>query len=255
MPSLHLEPKQPKANALCFRTRDDAIAYADDLNKRSRDWMSFQSRDFAERYEKLEFDIELEFASRTGSAKCKLLFLAVPDGGKDGAGPSQFPVLHGITDVPSADWDQSSVLGVCYFIHGPKKVIPSLVCFKFSEEGDDVGGQILAATFDDGLQARGVIRDREVSTFGCDFPGETGSSITSLVQSGASGLRDFVSEVGKFIGQRLSEADLEQGVPIRIGLGESGVGVLICERFNRVVQPPKLSLRTRESLPGALKGI
>lgn len=236
--------------ALRFGSHEDARNFASQVVKNGRDWLARENWNVAKRYVEGEFDIVLEYSSRTDSAKYHLVLSAIPDRGWNGnAAVRCASKLNSLGEEPAAsvpDRNEGGVFTARNLVHGPEGVIPSLIRLERAEQRDDITWQVLAPSAYHVSQFRSVVSERKVAGFGTDLAIEKGAGECGLIQGMPQAFDGILSQVRETVWDVSDEFDLVKlSDAIVVHLDSSGVWFAVSEGFRSRFEIPYVFLSPR----------
>lgn len=243
--------KQLEPSSLSFDSHADALNFARHCVQNGNNWLAAHSVNIAERYERLECDVNLRLCSSRNGVDYQLQFHRIPSGWPDEVATT---VDSHVSNVGAARGDGNGnndlvFVGVSNLVYSPKQVIPSLVWLKRDHQVEDFFGNVLGRAFYQSVLVNAPSQDfalgvpeRKLSVFPV-CSGEKADSMSGLVEGGAQ----IDDGVERYSGQRnwhrLNELDLMYVLSsVFIRLDDTGVWVSGEERADLGLHLANVSL-------------
>lgn len=249
----------PDSLTLSFSSQDDALNFAKQAVQDSKDFLTANNLNIAERYVKGELALVAKFRTRLGDGVYQLLFCAIPSWCADeSSGPHRHRVdehMHASAGETDAR-NYSVLISGSYPVKCPEKIVPSFVWLERSKERHNILGDILTSSLDYIFEVGSTAGEGEVSTFRVRASTGDGCHISGLVEGGSHIAERIDSNVGETFWEGFDELKLVHALEsVVVELNDVGAWIGFTECIDFYRQVTEVFLCATDASLGAIKGI
>ena len=228
----------PLNEAYGFGLSFGSVDHALNFHRRSvNDWYcggALKSFDFADGYEKGEFEIKFEFSTRTDDPKYQFVFFCIPPGDEDRTVRDVADCSFGFKiGAIHTGLDKPVFAGIAQSIEGPDgRGISSFVRVERSKDVHNCWGNFFAAPLDNVFEPTGIVRDGKICALGIDRAGSNGCGISGLVERCAKTLHCLDGERVDLLRERFGQLELMELISsIGVKFDDMGIRFSFVEGF------------------------